>query len=91
MATEKKDSYCAIHGSHPLEKDPCFACIEDFKDANRKPNQLDRASLVEASYRIASDIFKKVPKTRTVGFIRGYQKAGTVAHDVLKKMIEEAK
>ena len=52
--------------------------------------ELDKATLVEASYRIASETFKKVPRTKTVGFIRGYAKAGTIAHDVIKKMIEEA-
>ena len=54
--------------------------------------ELDKATLVEASYRIASEMFKKVPRSKqSVGYIRGYQKAGTVTHDVLKKMIEEAK
>ncbi|KKL17687.1 hypothetical protein LCGC14_2483080 [marine sediment metagenome] len=52
--------------------------------------ELDKATLVEASYRIASETFKKVPRTKQVGYIRGYTKAGTIAHDVLKKMIEEA-
>lgn len=50
-----------------------------------------KEALIEASYRISSEQFKKVPRTKTVGFIRGYQKASTIAHDVLKKMIEDAK
>ena len=54
-------------------------------------NELDRATLVEASYQIGSEQLKKIPRTKTVGYIRGYQKAVTLAHDVLKKMIEEAK
>ena len=53
--------------------------------------KLNRATLIEASYRLASEQFKKVPRTKQIGFIRGYTKAGTVAHDVLKKMIDEAK
>ena len=59
--------------------------------ARNQAVKYDKASLIEASYRIASEMFKKVPRTKTVGFIRGHQKAGTIAHDVLKKMIEEAK
>ncbi len=53
--------------------------------------KFDKATLVEASYRIASETFKKVPRSKTsVGYIKGYQKAGTVAHDVISKMIEDA-
>ena len=52
---------------------------------------LDRATLIEASYKISSKQFEKIPRTKAVGFIRGYQKACTLAHDVLKAMIEEAK
>ena len=59
--------------------------------ASNRAVKYDKATLIEASYRISSEQFKKVPRTKTVGFIRGYQKAGTIAHDVLKKMIEEAK
>ncbi len=84
-------SYCVAHGSYPHGTDPCRSCIEDFKDASRKPNQFDKATLVEASYRIASEMFMKIPRTKTIGYIRGYQKAGNVAHDVIKKMIDEAK
>lgn len=85
MATEKRDSYCSIHNTSPVPGDPCWQCI------NAHTPEDARAALIEASYNIASETFKKVPRTKTVGFIRGYQKAGTIAHDVLKKMIEEAK
>lgn len=53
--------------------------------------EMDKLTLIEASYKITSEMFRKIPRTKTVGFIRGYQKAGAIAHDVLKKMIEEAK
>ncbi len=88
---EKKPSYCVTHDSYPHGTDPCAACIEDYKNRVRLRRKYDKATLIEASYRIASETFKKVPRTITVGYIRGYQKAGTVAHDVIKKMIEEAK
>ncbi len=89
---DKKESYCAVHDTHPLGSDPCLSCIEDYKDRYRLRNKYDKATLVEASYLIASETFKKVPRSKTsVGYIRGYQKAGTVAHDVIKSMIDEAK
>lgn len=53
--------------------------------------KLDKATLIEASYKIASEQFKKVPRSKqSVGYSRGYQKACTVSHDVIKKMLEEA-
>ena len=79
-----KESYCAIHGTYPKPYDPCWGCINKFGGGGKQ-------ALMEASYQIASETFKKVPRTKTVGFIRGYQKAGSIAHDVLKRMIEEAK
>jgi len=53
--------------------------------------ELDRATLIEASYRITSEVFKKIPRAKNIGYIRGYAKANDIAHDVLRKMIEEAK
>lgn len=84
MSTER-DSYCSIHNTSPVSGDPCWQCI------NRHAPKYARELLIEASYRIASETFKSVPRTKQVGYIRGYTKAGTVAHDVIKKMIEEAK
>ena len=51
----------------------------------------DKTTLIEASYKISSKQFEKIPRTKTVDFIKGYQKACTLAHDVLKAMIEDAK
>ena len=85
MAEDGKISYCAIHDMYPMQGMPCWKCI------NAHNPEGARDVLIEASYRIASETFKKIPRTKTIGFIRGYQKAGTIAHDVLKKMIEEAK
>jgi hypothetical protein len=52
---------------------------------------LDKETLIEASYRISEKIFEKVPRTRTIGYIKGYSKAGKIAHEVLKEMIDESR
>ncbi len=91
MTEEKLLSYCVAHGAYPHGTDPCHACIEDYKDRERQCRKHSKSTLVEVSYKIANALFKKVPKSNlSTGYIRGYSKAGTVAHDVLKKMIEEA-
>ena len=53
---------------------------------------LDKETLVEASYKIGMALFKKIPKSeKSTGYVRGYQKAGDVIQNVLKRMIDEAK
>jgi hypothetical protein len=49
----------------------------------------NKETLVEASYRISSELYKKMPKSKTNrGYVNGYSKAGKIAHDVLKAMME---
>ena len=65
--------------------------LETVHSKLRTKSVYHKVTLFEASYRISNEQFKKIPRTKTVGFIRGHQKAATIAHDVLKKMIEGAK
>lgn len=80
-----KESYCAVHGIYPGPGEPCWSCI------NKSNEDGGKQALIEASYNIANETLKNVPKTKTVNFIMGYQKAATIAHDIIKKMIDEAK
>jgi len=52
---------------------------------------LDKATLIEASYRINKKILAKIPRTKTSDYIKGYSKASRIAYNVMKDMIEEAK
>ena len=53
--------------------------------------KINKATIIEAVLRINIEMLKKVPKTHTADFIKGYQKAAFIAHDVLICMMKEAK
>jgi len=53
---------------------------------------LDRTTLIEASYQIGRELLNKMnTKPKSIGYFRGYKRAATVVHEAMKKMIEDAK
>lgn len=79
----------------------CFSCVKQLVAllraanasyaASEKVTKYNKTTLIEASYKINNEMFKRIPRTMPADYIKGYRRASNIAHDVLMRMIEDAK
>jgi len=49
---------------------------------------LDKETLSQVSYAISHELLRRMPANKGVEYIRGYSRGSSIAHEVVKKMID---